>query len=186
MFAQRRQQSSIAGPLHGLSWVSSHSRMCTFSPRSGWRKCKMYCSCWCWCIVVTRNSILKHIQNIVYFLIPQPAWQRDMATPSPWRWVWCHDVMQCYVTARCSALTRPSTRLMNDPLQSKFSELMSVITGWQGGHRTATRPQRKLQIVKFSNQGLTRTRAPLPQPTSTNTSTTPALATVLSAQDSLK
>ena len=75
MFAQRRQQCSIAGPLHGQSRVSSDTRMCTFSPRFGSRKCKMYCSCRC--IVVTRNSLLKHIQNIVYFLIPQTAWHGD-------------------------------------------------------------------------------------------------------------
>ena len=101
--------ASRAGPLHGLSRVSSH-RMCTFSPRFGWRKCKMYCSCRC--IVVTPNIILKHIQNIVYFLIPQTAWHGDTLSVTM---VWCHEVLQCYVTASVSALTRPSTRLMNDP-----------------------------------------------------------------------
>ena len=157
MFAQRRQQCSIAGPLHGLSRVSSH-RMCTFSPRFGWRKCKMYCSCRC--IVVTRNSILKHIQYTMYFLIPQPPWQRDCMT-------WRHPLRDDGVMSRSVAVLRNGQCQCTDSAlhsPNEWSKLLSSFSpnslNWcpslQGG-KVATAPSAATRgNCKLSNLVLTR------------------------------
>ena len=136
MFAQRRQQSSIAGPLHGLSRVSSHTRMCTFSPRSGWRKCKMYCSCRC--IVVTLLTVFWNI-----FRTSCISWFHDSMT-------WRHPLRDDGVMSRSVAVLRNGQCQCTDSAQhspNEWSKLLSSFSpnslNWcpslQGG-KVATAP----------------------------------------------